>query len=393
MQSAVYRTTGPRPHVRFHFAAICCGGGRLVKELSRGALCPQADRIIPSVGRKQGTLRPAPNCFGRPRTRVRRARQARGRSSQVVSRGVTGVELVGVGVLRRWFASFSVLVAELGCLCEVVSPAGHGWPRRNAGPRTGADRSDRRLGFQAAVRLGTSWSAWGGSGSVRKPRYQRARDPDIFLPVAVEQIRGKLENLRDRTLVSVLAYSGPRPEEVVCRLSWDDVGNRAIRYRDTKRRRVRFTPLLSPLAEDLREWILASGPPDQAAPVFPAHDRGFWDRDDWRNWRRLVWTGAPARPANDRRRAKPATPGCAPSGSRPRDLRSSFITLRVYEGVPLTQIACEVGTSIAMIEQHYAGVIENWDGTRVPAELQIRAARSASGRGTDAATERRRGNE
>jgi hypothetical protein len=30
-----------------------------------------------------------------------------------------------------------------------------------------------------------------------------------------------------------------------------------------------------------------------------------------------------------------------------------------------------------MIEQHYAGVVENWDGERVPAEDQIRAARSA----------------
>jgi len=36
-----------------------------------------------------------------------------------------------------------------------------------------------------------------------------------------------------------------------------------------------------------------------------------------------------------------------------------------------------------MIERHYAGVIENWDGHRVPAEAQIRAARAANGRGMD----------
>jgi hypothetical protein len=47
----------------------------------------------------------------------------------------------------------------------------------------------------------------------------------------------------------------------------------------------------------------------------------------------------------------------------------------VYEGIPLTQIAKEVGTSVRMIEQHYAGMIENWDGRRVPADDQIRAAR------------------
>ncbi len=222
------------------------------------------------------------------------------------------------------------------------------------------------------------------AAAVRKPRYERAREPHVFLPGEVEQIRGKLVRLRDRTVVSVLAYSGPRPEEVVCRLSWGDVGTRAIRYRDTKRRRVRFTPLLAPLGDDLREWFLASGRPEPKAPVFPAHDGGFWDRDDWRNWRRVVWTGEPARPANERRKAMPARPGCAPKGSRPRDLRSSFITLRIYEGVPLTQIAREVGTSIAMIEQHYAGVIENWDGKRIPADRQIRAARLANGRVMDA---------
>jgi hypothetical protein len=54
------------------------------------------------------------------------------------------------------------------------------------------------------------------------------------------------------------------------------------------------------------------------------------------------------------------------------------VTLRVYEGVPLTQIAKEVGTSVRMIEQHYAGVVEDWDGKRVPAEDQIRAARRAT---------------
>ena len=94
--------------------------------------------------------------------------------------------------------------------------------------------------------------------------------------------------------MSVLAYSGPRPEEVVCRLTWEDVGGRAIRYRDTKRHRVRFTPLLAPLAEDLREWFLVCGRPDGKTPVFPAHDGGFWQEDDWRNWRRVIWRGEPA---------------------------------------------------------------------------------------------------
>lgn len=119
-------------------------------------------------------------------------------------------------------------------------------------------------------------------------------------------------------------------------------------------------------------------------PVLPAHDGGFWAEDDWRSWRKRVWHGEPERRCADRRNDAPARPGCAPPGTRPRDLRSSFVTLRVYEGVPLTQVAREVGTTVRMIEQHYAGVIANWNGKQVPADRQIRVARRAVGRGMDA---------
>lgn len=230
---------------------------------------------------------------------------------------------------------------------------------------------------------------YNAAAAVAKPRYQRAREPHIFLPVDVEEIRAKLES-RDAMLVSLLAYSGPRPEEVVRRLAWRDAGERAIRYVDTKRHRVRYTPLLRPLADDLREWFLASGRPAGDRPVLPAHDGGFWAEDDWRNWRKRVWHGEPERQRVDRRNVAAARAGCAPPGTRPRDLRSSFVTLRVYEGVPLTQIASEVGTSVRMIEQHYAGVIANWDGKQVPADRQIRAARQAVGRGVDAEQKRKR---
>lgn len=210
------------------------------------------------------------------------------------------------------------------------------------------------------------------AASVRKPRYERAREPHIFLPAEVESIRAKL-GLRDATLVSALAYSGPRPEEIVFRLAWDDVGERTIRYKGTKKGgKVRFTPLLAPLADDLREWFLASGRPPASSPVFPAHDGGFWADDDWRNWRSRIWHGE-ERPAN--RRHEPTYPGCAPAGTRPRDLRSSFITVQVYARVPLTTIAKQCGTGVAMIEKHCAGVIENWDGKQIPAERQITAAR------------------
>ena len=66
------------------------------------------------------------------------------------------------------------------------------------------------------------------AASVRKPRYERAREPHIFLPAEVERIRRQLASPRDRTLVAVLAYSGPRPQEVVFRLAWDDWQRRGV---------------------------------------------------------------------------------------------------------------------------------------------------------------------
>jgi integrase len=174
------------------------------------------------------------------------------------------------------------------------------------------------------------------AAAVRKLRCERAREPHVFLPAEVEPIRRNLPSQRDRTLVAVLAYSGLRPEEVVLRLACDDIGERAIRYRDTRLHRIRFTPLLAPFGEDLRGWFLGSGHPSAKHPVFPAHDGGLWSDDDWRDWRSRIWRGE-ERPAN--RRNVPTYPGVAPEATRPCDLRSSFITLQIYAGVALTTIA------------------------------------------------------
>jgi len=44
--------------------------------------------------------------------------------------------------------------------------------------------------------------------------------------------------------------------------------------------------------------------------------------------------------------------------------------------VPLTTIARWCGTSVEMLDRHYADVIANWDGVGVSAEEQIREARA-----------------
>lgn len=105
-----------------------------------------------------------------------------------------------------------------------------------------SDPGDPEVLLERFAPGGEGAGGWVGGGRVA---LLAGGEPHIFLPTEVEAIRAQLE-LRDRTLVSVLAYSGPRPEEVVCRLAWSDIGEHAIRYVDTKRHRARHTPLLKP---------------------------------------------------------------------------------------------------------------------------------------------------
>ena len=65
---------------------------------------------------------------------------------------------------------------------------------------------------------------------VRKPTQRRSRAVRVIAPITVETIRGVLlakGRLRDATLVSVLAYAGMRPGEVLA-LRWGDIAERTI---------------------------------------------------------------------------------------------------------------------------------------------------------------------
>ena len=147
---------------------------------------------------------------------------------------------------------------------------------------------------------------------------------------------------------------GPGPKRSSAGLQWEDIGERAIRYRDTKRHRIRFTPLLAPLAEDLREWFLASGRPPADSRCSRPTTAASGARTTGATGAHESWRGERQRRTEPAQRADLSR--CRAPGTRPRDLRSSFITVQVYAGVPLTTIAKQCGTSVTMIEQHYAGV-------------------------------------
>ena len=210
--------------------------------------------------------------------------------------------------------------------------------------------------YQITIRLKWRWRFLYGAQDRRRasrptatpqrqspsPPVFRAREPHIFMSLDVEHIRAKVD-LHDATLVSLLAFSGPRPEEVVKRLAWRDIGQRGIRHNDTKRRRVR-TRRCSPLWPTI--YLNGFSRPG----VRRGSTRSACPRRRLLGRLRLAQLVA----ANRARRASKsvqeedntATTSCAPAGTRPRDLLSSCVTVRVCEGVPLTQLAREVGTSV-----------------------------------------------
>jgi integrase len=65
---------------------------------------------------------------------------------------------------------------------------------------------------------------------------------------------------------------------------------------------------------------------------------------------------------------------------RPYRLRSSFVSLLLWEGRSLPYVADQAGHSIATLANHYAGVIRSLEEKpRVPAAEAIRQARARVG--------------
>lgn len=122
-----------------------------------------------------------------------------------------------------------------------------------------------------------------------KPQ-RRALTPD-----EVERICAAMPQLRDRVAVTVMAYAGLRPGEMLA-LRWDAVGEHLIlvdrswsynEQRDTKTGRARTVELVGPLREDLD--ALRPGRAEPGALVVPSETGGYVDLH---NWRRRVWTTA-----------------------------------------------------------------------------------------------------
>jgi hypothetical protein len=92
----------------------------------------------------------------------------------------------------------------------------------------------------------------------------------------------------------------------------------------------------------------------------------MWTDGHWQTWHRDCW-----RPL---RAALPVL-----TGARPYDLRQSYVTPLIYEGLPITEIARRAGHSAATCLEVYAQVFDEFDfAERVPAEDAIRRARETA---------------
>ena len=210
---------------------------------------------------------------------------------------------------------------------------------------------------------------------VDKPSQRREREPVLITVDQVEAMRLfclRRDDLRSATLISLLAYAGPRPESEALPLTWAAIRRRTILIRATKRgvAHERATRLLAPLAEDLRRWREVSGDPPDDAPVIANVSGERWSRSDWDNWRNRSFRAAAAAAG------LPAGKDDGASRVRPRDLRSSFATLLIYEGQPPPYVAEQLGHSAATLLRDYARVWGDFDpAQRVSAEVQIQRVR------------------
>jgi integrase len=207
---------------------------------------------------------------------------------------------------------------------------------------------------------------------VRKIARPRRREVKPLAPATVEAMRAGA-NARDATLISVLAYSGLRPQEALA-LQWGDVRERTLlieravslgEEKDTKTRAHRTVRLLAPLREDLLAWRLRSGRPGETSLVFPGPAGRLWTKTTYDNWRKRAF---------DRARAAAEVEGATPYA-----LRHSFASLLLHEGRSVVYVARQLGHDARLTLTTYGHVIDELDEfPRVLAEEAIRAARNTA---------------
>jgi integrase len=103
-----------------------------------------------------------------------------------------------------------------------------------------------------------------------------------------------------------------------------------------------------PVVQELNEWRMAAGRPDDSAPIFPARNGGLWNDSAYRYWRRKVFN--------------PAAETAGVEHPRPYDLRHSAASLALAEGRNPVEVAEMLGHSPQMLWGTYSHVIRELAG-------------------------------
>jgi len=249
--------------------------------------------------------------------------------------------------------------------------------------------------LQSMFRRAVEWGKASGNvvKEITKPAVVRKRAVVPLTPEAVERIRRAMlqasptRGVRDATLVSILGYTGMRPEEALA-LECRHPGERTILveqkislgvlYAGQKTSRPPRSPrLFGMVRADIRSYQLAFGV--RSGLLFSLEGEP-WTECAYRNWRKRVWQPACVAAGVGRIEAykrKDGTYGRRYSGAVPYDLRHSFASLLIHEGkLSIVEIANQLGHSTETLLRVYAHVIaEMADQPKIPAEAAIAQAR------------------
>lgn len=186
----------------------------------------------------------------------------------------------------------------------------------------------------------------------RKPKLVQRRGRAL----TVKQVQAIIDefregDLRSRVVVRVLAGTGMRPGEMRA-LRWENLEEPWVRVEaavsksqvgPTKTNGRRSVQGTSDAWLALKEWRLASG---SRGLVFTSAMDGLkpWTDDGWRKWQKKVFAGAAKRAGLE--------------GVVPYDLRHTYASQRIAEGVDVYRLARQLGHSPMMTLTTYSHLFE-----------------------------------
>lgn len=195
--------------------------------------------------------------------------------------------------------------------------------------------------LQGVLQRAVEWGyiATNPATGVKKPRLVQRRGLALSA-TAVTSLVTELD-LRSATIVRFLAGSGLRPGELRA-LTWADVMPDAIlvtkavssnEVGPTKTNSLRSVEPTADARAALREWSLGRGRLHEGL-VFPGTNGRVWTDNGWRLWQR--------------KRFAPAAARAGLAGVVPYDLRHTFASQRIAEGMNVLELARQLGHSPTM---------------------------------------------